>query len=391
MSNTVQDRYFYEAYGDDYVSAHCDYVNLLLRIDWNGDEVCTQALGSFGRGEASGTVRVGGRRVEVRATLSIGGRCTFDVDGNELPGRAVSPYGLAAIRLRMREREPGLWAGRFEGLPLEIAISYPYDDRSVTTMTCKHAASLRLGMFVRSATAPGASEHEDVPTVSDVHPRLDTALTLRAAEPVVARAILVESMSELLAALAIDSPELIIDDEMLSVRSFGGAEETAKTLVRLSKRLASARSEWEAVYETAIEPLWSRLAREADLTWDADRSRITGERYGAEITVRVTTRVGALGTRLRVKWPERPLTANLHFPASPDDPEGAEQALRPASMAAARRIASSGAAVTITSTGLEARLGRVADTDEIMEPLLRGTLALIESELGPQLPTGAYR
>lgn len=283
---------------------------------------------------------------------------------------------------------------------------------------CAHRRGLRLGLAVQPIPQGRLVDaYPDRPIIELPPSGLGASVRARAAERPTARAVLLEAQHAFLPLLdAYASP--FIDDRRVGVHLsvFGGVLQplwAAAELTRASDALVAARDEWEAPFETAIDPTWRRAADDFALRFRAGRSSLRGERHGAKVAVRIRSEPLLLYTEATVVWPS--LARELSFErrarhgeplgdeAGEDDEERTRATFRrgfgePATevplraMEGAVAVAGTGASLVVDDTGLVAWIGRVVADQETLTTLLRGAFALTDAFLGPApAPTGAYR
>lgn len=303
--------------------------------------------------------------------------------------------GKIADALGLEWRD-GAWSGRIDGLKVRVEGGDVRDSPEYARIVVSLPRSLRLGCL--ACTGPQLRAPETVQAIPFGHHRLDTFLVLAAAETEVARAILCACADDI---IALQGAGLTIDDRTIALteHAFYSAEvfaEQAPAMVALARRLVRERGDWEACFETAIAPLWSRLAAEAEMAWDADRSRISGEVYGARIDAQVTSEVGALAVRFRSRWPS--LGRSIGFDWEGGRPTEVPEWKRPREWPiseplsyeatyATRLIASTGAALSLDDDGAVARLPDLhrarRDHDVHMERVFHAMLTLTRELLAP--------
>jgi len=309
-----------------------------------------------------------------------------------------------ADTLGIERREATMWAGRVEGLKVRVeALSAEPDGGACVVV----AIPRPLAVGCLACTGPSVAPLGRTPAIAFHHRRLDTFLVLGAAEPEVARAILCACADDI---IALEGANLRITDrtielsETLLYTPDLLAQQVPK-MIALARRLVRERAEWEARHETRIAPIWSELATEARMNWDADRSRITGELYGARVDAQITSDVGVLFARVRSRWPslhrglsmawqtrrptEVPVRTDPH--AWPSDAPMSYEATY-----ATQLIASTGAALSLDDRGAVARLPDVhrADRDHRtpMVRLFRAVTMLTRELLAPPSTRGGvYR
>lgn len=316
------------------------------------------------------------------------------------------------------------WAGTRNDLAFGLVTQRPQllAPEAEVRLFCVHATPLRLGMVAETPPSWGVSDPLDhFPRVAIDDRRLDDVLRLRAAEQVIARA-LVTSTANVLVTLLGDGI-LVVDDQHVWITLPPDARPSevaaiADRMTDLSSRMTAERVGWEADFETAIAPVWSRLAAGAGLVWSADSSTIVGDWHGARVEARIDAEPCRLYTEVYAEWPsldrgleiERRATRGAIASAPPESSdvealarafdrelsgrptgEGSDEELPAAALHAALSIATTGASLTIDDTGLVARIDSVADTDATMVPLFRGALTIAKALVAPGVPTGLYR
>jgi hypothetical protein len=322
-----------------------------------------------------------------------------------------------AEALALEPVEQHVWGGVRDGLSfgLRSAPKLVFGPALDATLWCEHSVPLRLGILAQTRPPWGHDPLVQLPEIAIEDRRLESKLSLRAREAVIARELVVEPANLLVTML--DDGVLSIDDQCvwITLDRRPDARELraiADRMTDLSTRLSRARADWEASFETAMAPVWARIAAGTGMKWNADASTLSGELRGASVEARVDGEPGVLFTEVYVEWDtlDRGLSitrsARRGQPCDPPPPvtevaaltaaferafEGGEPELPAGVLHGALSIASTGASLTIDDDGLVARIDEVADADETIGPLVHGALEITKALLGPLDPVALYR
>lgn len=327
-----------------------------------------------------------------------------------------------ALGLRRRRPRPGEWIGARGGAIVGVHASAPRGPGGAQAVRIfvEHRPSLRLGLLAVERRDARPEWHAlDARSDLALPPAIEQRIRARAVEEAIARAVLGEAQSEIVACAA--SGDLGIDHQrawLLFERDVEppDAAPMMDELIALSSALTAARARHTAAFQGAIERTWAEVAGRAGLAFDPDRSVIAGEVRVVQVETRVDGEPGLLYTESYLEWPSFQLGLSLERlhrrgvlgrqPPQPDADRdtvadafvrvlrarGAPRGGLPVEvMRSAMAIAAAGASLSVDDTGLVARLDRVVEDHETLRALVVDTLVIGTQLVAPQGPRGVYR